>query len=76
MGGAAPQGRVTSCPAALPAKGLCLTGLIALRCTPFTSLIFPSVIGILMVIRVKLIPRMFSRRELRLLDTAIGSTRV
>jgi len=57
-------------------QALCLAGLWALRCTPSTSLIFPSVIGVLMVIRVKLIPKMFSLKELQNLDTAIGSTQV
>mmetsp|Transcript_22249 Transcript_22249/g.48041 ORF Transcript_22249/g.48041 Transcript_22249/m.48041 type:complete len:185 (-) Transcript_22249:240-794(-) len=57
-------------------QGMCLAGLWALRCNPSTALVFPSVIGVLMVIRVKLIPRLFSPRELSLLDTAIGSTRV
>jgi hypothetical protein len=52
----------------------CLAGLIALKFNKSTALIFPSVIGFLMLFRVKLIPRMFSRRELRLLDTAIGTT--
>lgn len=55
-------------------QAACLAGLIALKFNPSTALIFPSVIGVLMLFRVKLLPRMFSRRELRLLDTAIGAT--
>ena len=42
------------------------------RLSPATALIFPSVIGVLMVVRVKFIPKLFSSRELMLLDTAIG----
>ena len=53
---------------------LCLGALWALKLSPATALIFPSVIGVLMLIRVKLIPKIFSSRELMLLDTAIGQT--
>ena len=38
-----------------------------------TALIFPSVIGVLMVIRVKLLPKLFNTREMMLLDTQIGA---
>ncbi len=54
-------------------QGMCLAGLLCLRQNPSTALVFPSVIGVLMVIRALLLPRVFSRRELRLLDTPIGS---
>ena len=57
-------------------QGLCLAGLLALRSNPSTALVFPSVIGVLMGIRVKLIPKMFSKRELRMLDTRIVATKV
>ena len=51
---------------------VCLAALWALKLSPATALIFPSVIGVLMVVRVKFIPKLFSSRELMLLDTAIG----
>ena len=53
---------------------LSAAALWALKLSPSTALIFPSVIGVLMLLRVKLIPRIFSYRELTLLDTAIGAT--
>ena len=53
---------------------LCLAALWALKLSPSTALIFPSVIGVLMLVRAKLIPKVFSSRELMLLDTAIGAT--
>lgn len=53
---------------------LCLAALWALKLSPTTALIFPSVIGVLMLLRVKAIPKLFSSRELMLLDTAIGAT--
>ena len=49
---------------------LCLAALWALKLSPSTALIFPAVIGVLMLLRAKLIPRLFSTRELMLLDTA------
>lgn len=52
----------------------CLAGLWALKLSPATALIFPSVIGVLMVVRVKLIPKFFEPQTLMLLDTAIGQT--
>ena len=51
---------------------VCLAALWALKLSTATALIFPSVIGVLMVVRVKFIPKLFSSRELMLLDTAIG----
>ena len=53
---------------------LCLATLWCLKLTPSTALIFPSVIGVLMILRSKLIPKLFTGRELMLLDTAIGAT--
>ena len=53
---------------------VCLACLWALKLSPSTALIFPSVIGVLMVLRAKLLPKIFSSRELMLLDTAIGAT--
>lgn len=53
---------------------LCLAVLWALKLSPSTALIFPSVIGVLMLVRVQLIPKLFTARELMLLDTAIGAT--
>ena len=53
---------------------LCLLSLWALKLSPSTALIFPSVIGVLMVLRATAIPKLFSSRELMLLDTAIGAT--
>jgi hypothetical protein len=52
----------------------CLAVLWALKLSPSTALIFPSVIGVLMLVRVNLIPKLFTTRELMLLDTAIGAT--
>jgi len=46
-----------------------------LKLSPSTALIFPSVIGVLMILRAKVIPKLFTSRELMLLDTAIGATR-
>lgn len=54
---------------------LCLAMLWALKLNPATALVFPSVIGVLMLIRVKLIPQSFTPREVTLLDTPIGATR-
>jgi len=53
---------------------LCLAVLWALKLSPSTALIFPSVIGVLMLVRAKIVPKLFSTRELMLLDTAIGAT--
>jgi len=53
---------------------VCLAALWALKLSPATALIFPSLIGVLMLVRAKLIPKFFSSRELMLLDTAIGQT--
>jgi len=53
----------------------CLASLWALKLSPSTALIFPSVIGVLMILRAKVIPKLFTSRELMLLDTAIGATR-
>ena len=54
---------------------VCLAALWSLKLNPATALVFPSVIGVLMLLRAKLIPRLFKPRELTLLDTAIGATR-
>lgn len=53
---------------------ICLALLWALKLSPATALIFPSLIGVLMLVRAKVIPGLFSARELMLLDTAIGQT--
>ena len=53
---------------------LCLAALWALKLSPATALVFPSLIGVLMLVRAKLIPTFFSSREIMLLDTAIGQT--
>ena len=57
-----------------PQQALCLAALWALKLNPATALIFPSVIGVLMV-RAKVLPKIFTTQELRLLDTRIGATK-
>jgi len=52
----------------------CLSALWALKLSPATALIFPSVIGVLMLVRVKIVPKIFKPDTLMLLDTAIGQT--
>ena len=56
-------------------QALCLAALWALKLNPATALIFPSVIGVLMVLRAKVLPKIFTTQELRLLDTRIGATK-
>jgi len=51
----------------------CLGTLWALKLTPGLGMIFPASICGLMVIRVKLLPRLFTRQELGTLDTPFGS---
>jgi hypothetical protein len=43
---------------------LCLMGLWAFKQNPSTAIFFPSVIGLLMVIRSKLLPKIFTEEEL------------
>ena len=38
-------------------------------------MVFPSVIGVLLFIRVKFLPRFFTRRELLTLDTEVGGNK-
>ena len=58
-----------------PTDGQSLAALWALKLNPATALIFPSVIGVLMVLRAKVLPKIFTTQELRLLDTRIGATK-
>ena len=53
----------------------CLCTLWALKLQPALGMIFPAAIGILMFIRAQLLPRLFSRRELSVIDTPIWSIR-
>ena len=43
---------------------VCLAGLWAFKSNPLTAIFFPSVIGMLMVIRSFLLPKLFSEKEL------------
>ena len=69
-----PQPRWRTPPACCVPQALCLAVLWSLKLSPATALIFPSLIGVLMLVRAKAIPRLFTSRELMLLDTAIGQT--
>ena len=53
----------------------CLAILWALKLTPGLGMIFPAAIGGLMLVRVKLLPRLFTRQQLGTVDTAFGSMR-
>ena len=45
-------------------QALCLMGLWAFKQNPSTAIFFPSVIGMLMVIRSAVLPKVFTEREL------------
>ena len=49
----------------------CLATLWLLKLNKATAMIFPSVIGVLLVLRAVVLPRVFSPRELLTLDTEI-----
>ena len=49
----------------------CLAVLWGLKLNKATAMVFPSVIGVLLVLRAALLPRVFSPRELLTLDTEI-----
>lgn len=49
----------------------CLATLWILKLNKATAMVFPSVIGVLLVLRAALLPRVFSPRELLTLDTEI-----
>ena len=49
----------------------CLAALWLLKLNKATAMVFPSVIGVLLVLRASLLPRVFSPRELLTLDTEI-----
>ncbi|KAL1529921.1 hypothetical protein AB1Y20_000849 [Prymnesium parvum] len=53
----------------------CLATLWALKLTPGLGMVFPAAIGILMFIRAQLLPRLFTRRQLSVVDTPIWSIR-
>jgi hypothetical protein len=53
----------------------CLVSLWALKLTPGLGMVFPAAIGVLMFIRVQILPRLFSYRQLGLVDTPIWSIR-
>lgn len=49
-------------------QAFCLTGLWVMRSVPATALLFPSVILMLVAVRLRLVPRLFSRDDLEVLD--------
>ena len=51
----------------------CLSTLWALKLTPGLGMVFPAAIGVLMFIRAQLLPRLFTRRQLGVVDTPIWS---
>jgi len=53
-------------------QAACLGGLWALKMNPATALYFPSVIGVLMGIRIWILPHLFSEEELKALDSSVG----
>ena len=52
---------------------LCLTTLWGLKLTPGLGMIFPAAIAGLMFVRVQALPRLFTRRQLGIIDTPFGS---
>ena len=52
-------------------QAACLAALWLLKLNKATAMVFPSVIGVLLVLRAALLPRVFSARELLTLDTEI-----
>ena len=54
-------------------QAACLAALWLLKLNKATAMIFPSVIGVLLVLRATLLPRFFAPRELLTLDTEIDS---
>jgi hypothetical protein len=64
--------------AALTFTGLqlaCLAVLWALKLTPGLGMVFPAAIGVLMFMRAQLLPRVFTRRQLGVIDTPIWNIR-
>ena len=53
----------------------CLSTLWVLKFTPGLGMVFPAAIGVLMAIRAQLLPRLFTRRQLSVIDTPIWSIR-
>ena len=51
----------------------CLGTLWVLKLTPGLGMVFPAAIGLLMLIRVQLLPRLFTRQQLGTVDTPFGS---
>ena len=51
----------------------CLGVLWALKLTPGMGMIFPAAIGGLMLVRARLLPRLFTRQQLGIIDTPFGS---
>eukprot|EP00965_Chrysotila_dentata_P131817 4358282-Pleurochrysis_carterae.AAC.1 len=50
----------------------CLLTLWGLKLTPNLGMVFPAAIGLLMMIRAQLLPRLFKRRQLGVLDAGLG----
>ena len=53
----------------------CLATLWALKLTPGLGMVFPAAIGVLMFIRVQVLPRLFTYRQMGIIDTPIWSIR-
>lgn len=53
----------------------CLATLWALKLTPGLGMVFPAAIGALMFMRAQLLPRVFTRRQLGVIDTPIWNIR-
>ena len=53
----------------------CLGVLWALKLTPGLGMVFPAAIGVLMFMRAQLLPRVFTRRQLGVIDTPIWNIR-
>jgi len=50
----------------------CLVSLWKLKLTPGLGMVFPAAIGVLMFIRVQILPRLFTFRQLGIIDTPIS----
>ena len=53
----------------------CLATLWKLKLTPGLGMVFPAAIGVLMLIRVQVLPRLFTYRQMGVIDTPIWSIR-
>jgi len=53
-------------------QAICLSCLWALKMNKATALYFPSLIGVLMAIRIAILPKLFHEKELAALDSSVG----